>query len=217
MASVVTTEFLEAKRIAVTARAQRLARLTPRRVGLRPQDIPYAPSAEHFQAVNQRLAQISARIARRLEHLQRIWSRRETEPKLIATAMVEREIDRARRSFGMFFEIFSQRGSSFARPLAAHDMIATDCYRAVRAAAPDAFSGALLKPVTYMEHGYSPATQRRGVQLARLLGDKNRSRSSAFPGIATIRGRRCSCMRSRTTSRPTWDCGTRTRARSPAA
>ena len=141
MASVVTTEFLEAKRIAVTARAQRLARLTPRRVGLRPQDIPFAPSAEHFQAVNQRLAQISARIVRRLEHLQRIWSRRETEPKLIATAMVEREIDRARRSFGMFFEIFSQRGSSFARPLAAHDMIATDCYRAVRAAAPDVFSG----------------------------------------------------------------------------
>jgi hypothetical protein len=157
MASVVTTEFLEAKRIAVTARAQRLARLTPRRVGLRPQDIPYAPSAEHFQAVNQRLAQISARIARRLEHLQRIWSRRETEPKLIATAMVEREIDRARRSFGMFFEIFSQRGSSFARPLAAHDMIATDCYRAVRAAAPDVFSGALLKPVTYME----PTRRRR--------------------------------------------------------
>ena len=115
MASVVTTEFLEAKRIAVTARAQRLARLTPRRVGLRPQDIPFAPSAEHFQAVNQRLAQISARIARRLEHLQRIWSRRETEPKLIATAMVEREIDRARRSFGMFSEIFSQRGSSFMR------------------------------------------------------------------------------------------------------
>ncbi|HZD61432.1 MAG TPA: hypothetical protein VE200_01425, partial [Xanthobacteraceae bacterium] len=112
-------------------------------------------------------------IARRLEHLQRIWASRETEPKLIATAMVEREIDRARRSFGMFFEIFSQRGSPFARPLAAHDMIATDCYRAVRAAAPDVFSGALLKPVTYMEHGYSPATQRRGVQLARLLGDKN--------------------------------------------
>jgi hypothetical protein len=40
MAGVVTTEFLEAKRIAVTARAQRLARLTPRRVGLRPHDIP---------------------------------------------------------------------------------------------------------------------------------------------------------------------------------
>jgi hypothetical protein len=204
MAGVVTTEFLEAKRIAVTARAQRLARLTPRRVGLRPQDIPYAPSAEHFQAVNQRLAQISARIAGRLAHLQRIWSRRETEPKLIATAMVEREIDRARRSFGMFFEIFSQRGSSFARPLAAHDMIATDCYRAVRAAAPDVFSGALLKPAA-------------AFSLPACSATRIRSRSSAFPGIATIRGRRCSCMRSRTTSRPTWGCGTRTRPRSPAA
>ena len=62
MASVVTTEFLEAKRIAVTARAQRLSRLTPRRVGLRPQDLPFAPSDEHFRVANQRLAHISARI-----------------------------------------------------------------------------------------------------------------------------------------------------------
>src|SRR5262249_24031130 len=71
------------------------------------------------------------------------------------------------------FEIFSQRGSSFARPLAAHDVIAADCYRAVREAAPDVFAAPLLKPVAYMEHGYSPATQRRGVALARLLGDRN--------------------------------------------
>jgi hypothetical protein len=173
MVGAVTTEFLEAKRIALTARAQRLSRLTPRRVGLRPQDLPFAPSKDHFRAANQRLVDISRRIAQRLKYLNRIWSSRGTEPKLIAAAMLEREIDRARRSFGMFFEIFSQRGSSFARPLAAHDVIAADCYRAIRAAAPDVFSGPLLKPVTYMEHGYSPATQRRGVQLARLLGEKN--------------------------------------------
>jgi hypothetical protein len=173
MIGAVTNEFMEAKRIAVTARAQRLSWLTPRRVGLRPQDVPFAPSPEHFHAANRRLSEISARIGRRLKHLNRIWATPPVEPKLIATAMLEQEIDRARRSFGMFFEIFSQRGSSFARPLAAHDMIAADCYRAIRAAAPDVFSGPLLKPVTYMEHGYSPATQRRGVQLARLLGDKN--------------------------------------------
>ena len=173
MVGAVTTEFLEAKRIAVTARAQRLSGLTPRRVGLRPQDLPFSPSDDHFRVANQRLADVSGRIDRRLRYLNRIWSSRDTEPKLIATAMVEREIDRARRSFGMFFEIFSQRGSSFARPLAAHDAIAADCYRAVRAAAPEAFAGPLLKPVSYMEHGYSPATQRRGVQLARLLGDRN--------------------------------------------
>lgn len=173
MIAAVTGEFLEAKRVALHARAQRLARLTPRRVGLRPQDVPFSPSADHFIAANRRLAEISAHIRRRLQYLDRIWSTRETEPKLIASAMIEKEIDRARRSFGMFFEIFSQRGSSFARALAAHDTIAADCYRAVRTAAPDLFSGRLLKPVSYMEHGYSPATQRRGVQLARLLGDKN--------------------------------------------
>jgi hypothetical protein len=173
MAGAVTREFLEAKRIALAARAQRLSRLSPRRVGLRPQDMPFAPSADHFRAANRRLAQISGRIATRLKHLNRIWAQPGIERKLVAAAMLEREIDRARRSFGMFFELFSQRGSSFARALAAHDTIAADCYRAVRAAAPEVFSGPLLKPVTYMEHGYSPATQRRGIQLARLLGDRN--------------------------------------------
>ena len=40
--------------------------------------------------------------------------------------------------------------------------------RAVREAAPRIFDGPLLKPVCYMEHGYSPATMRRGVSLGRL-------------------------------------------------
>ena len=30
-----------------------------------------------------------------------------------------------------------------------------------------------LKPLTYMEHGFSPATLRRGVVLSRLLGEAN--------------------------------------------
>ena len=38
---------------------------------------------------------------------------------------------------------------------------------------PEVLPTPLLKPVTYMEHGYSPSTQRRGVQMARLLGDTN--------------------------------------------
>ncbi len=33
---------------------------------------------------------------------------------LIDIALVEREVDRARRAFGMFFEVFSQRGSTYA-------------------------------------------------------------------------------------------------------
>jgi hypothetical protein len=173
MVAAVTNKFLEAKRTALVARAQRLSSLSPRRVGLRPQDIPYSPSPDHFNAANRRLAEISTQIARRVRFVNRVWSGQKAEPKLIAAAMLEREIDRARRSFGMFFEIFCQRGSSFAPALAAHDTIAADCYRAIRASAPEVFSAPLLKPVTYMEHGYSPATQRRGIQLARLLGDRN--------------------------------------------
>lgn len=92
---------------------------------------------------------------------------------LVDIALVERELDRARRLFGMFFEVFAQRGTSFAAALAAHDAIAQDCYQAIRGAAPRVFRGTLLKPVCYMEHGYSPATMRRGVSLGRLLGEPN--------------------------------------------
>ena len=92
---------------------------------------------------------------------------------LLALAMVEREVDRARRTFGMFFEVFAQRGTAFAPALAAHDAIARDCYDAVRADAPRLFPGPLLAPLTYLEHGYSPATMRRGVTLSRLLGETN--------------------------------------------
>jgi hypothetical protein len=73
----------------------------------------------------------------------------------------------------MFYEVFAQRGTSYGPTLAAHDAIAADCYAAVRAAAPRIFSGPLLKPVCYMEHGYSPATMRRGVHMSRLLGEAN--------------------------------------------
>ena len=59
------------------------------------------------------------------------------------------------------------------RALAAHDAIARDCYAAVRAAAPTIFPGPLVPPLTYLEHGYSPATMRRGVTLSRLLGETN--------------------------------------------
>ena len=35
------------------------------------------------------------------------------------------------------------------------------------------FPGPLVAPLTYLEHGYSPATMRRGVTLSRLLGETN--------------------------------------------
>jgi len=172
-ADAVTRRFLDTKLRALRARSERLAVLTPRRVGLRRQDMPYAPSPAHFAAANHRLRSIAKKISRRRELMLRTWGSRTSDQKLTAMALIDRDVDRLRRTFGMLFEIFSQRGSSFAPALAAHDVIATDCYAAVRGALPEVFDGPLLKPLTYMEHGYSPATQRRGVSLARLLGDSN--------------------------------------------
>src|SRR5215510_8412030 len=63
-----TRFFLHTKILALTARARRLARVDYASVGIRPQDVPYAPSPAHFRAANQRLAQIDGAIHRRLEH-----------------------------------------------------------------------------------------------------------------------------------------------------
>jgi hypothetical protein len=168
-----TRRFLETKARTLAARARRLSSLTPESVGIRPQDRPYAPSAAHYDAANRRLAAIDGTVARRLDHMRRVLHTAPPSQVLVAMSLVEREIDRARRAFGMFFEVFSQRGSSFAPALAAHDAIAADCYAAIRRSSPTIFQGPVLKPLTYMEHGYSPATSRRGVTLRRLLGDTN--------------------------------------------
>ena len=166
-------DFLYTKIRALTARARRLTDLTPATVGVRPQDRPFAPSRKHFEAARERLKKIDGAIAGRLRFLHSNWKDHEPRDVLVYIALVEREIDRARRAFGMFFELFSQRGSVFAPALAAHDVIAADCYTAIRKAAPLVFRGPLLKPLTYMEHGFSPATMRRGVALSRLLGEAN--------------------------------------------
>lgn len=166
-------KFLHTKILALSARARRLARIDAESVGIRAQDRPYAPSPEHFRAANQRLSQIDQQIAERLKHLTTTWRSKPVQQVLVDIALVEREVDRARRAFGLFFEIFSQRGSVFAPSLAANDVIAQDCYQTVRDHAPRIFRGRLLKPLSYMEHGFSPATMRRGVLLNRLLGEPN--------------------------------------------
>ncbi|EON19035.1 hypothetical protein ASL20_29640 [Cupriavidus necator] len=165
--------FLSAKIRGLSARLSRLARVDNAFVGLRPQDMPHAPSQQHFDTANARLAQAEQRIRARFDQILPDWQQRPAQRVLIDVALVERELDRARRLFGMFYEVFAQRGTSFGPSLAAHDVIAEDCYRAVRRAAPRVFDGPLLKPVCYMEHGYSPATMRRGVALSRLLGEAN--------------------------------------------
>jgi len=102
--------FLRAKILSLAARARRLAQVDYASVGIRPQDLPYAPSPAHFQAANDRLAAIDGEIERRLRALQQTWEHAPLERVLHGAALVEREIDRARRAWGLFFEVFSQRG-----------------------------------------------------------------------------------------------------------
>jgi hypothetical protein len=163
--------FLRAKITSVAARARRLARIDHRSVGIRPQDLPYAPSRGHFEAANERLDAIDREIVRRLGQLRGNAERAPPRGVLNQIALVEREIDRARRAWGLFFEVFSQRGSAFAPVLAAHDVIAADCYAAAGAAVPGVLHRPRLKPLTYMQHSASPATWRAGIHLSRLLGD----------------------------------------------
>ncbi len=170
---MITRTFLRTKLIGLSARLRRLGRIDNAFVGIRPQDMPYAPSPAHFAAANRRLGRIETSVRRRFNQLARGFERASNARILVDMALVERELDRARRLFGMFYEVFAQRGTSFGPALAAHDAIAEDCYQAIRENAPRVFPGPLLKPVCYMEHGYSPATMRRGVQLSRLLGEAN--------------------------------------------
>jgi len=165
--------FLRAKLLALEGRGSQLAKIDHRSVGIRPQDLPYTPSPRHFAAVNERLAAIDNRITGQLAALREKVSNLRPNQVLTAMAMVEREIDRARRTWGLFFEVFGQRGSSFAPVLAAHDVIADDCYASVIPAVARLYPGPKLRPITYMEQGFSPVTWRRGVQLSRLLGETN--------------------------------------------
>jgi hypothetical protein len=165
--------FLAVKARALADRSRQLLGLTPHSVGLRASDMPYAPLPEHFASANRRLKSIDRDLELRLQQLAKLNHSNSSDDWLLTMAMVERELDRARRAFGMFFEIFAQRGTAFAPALSAHDAIARDCYAAVRAAAPKIFAGPLVPPLTYLEHGYSPATMRRGVAMSRLLGERN--------------------------------------------
>src|SRR5215469_5253073 len=169
--------FLRLKASSLRARARQVIRLTPASIGLREQDLPYSPSPAHFLAARRQLIAIERQIAKRAALATRQISP-SYEDRLLGMAMIEREVDRARRIFGLFFEIFAQRGTAHAPALAAYDVIGIDCYRAVISGFPGVFAGPVLPPVSYLEHGYSPATVRRGISLARLLGD-----SLPFPVI----------------------------------
>src|ERR1700752_1043540 len=100
-----TRGFLRAKWTGLVARLRRLDRIDNAFVGLLPQDMPYAPSAAHFRLANQRLGAVERSIRSRFSALTRALRIAPPERVLLDMALVEREMDRARRLFGMFYEV----------------------------------------------------------------------------------------------------------------
>ncbi|TGW05270.1 hypothetical protein EN788_48360, partial [Mesorhizobium sp. M2D.F.Ca.ET.145.01.1.1] len=84
-----TRRFLDTKLRALKARAQRLNRLTPRRIGLRPEDLPYAPSRAHFHAANKRLATIGNAINRQIAIIERNWPPATAQAALTQMALLD--------------------------------------------------------------------------------------------------------------------------------
>src|SRR5262245_52179689 len=97
--SVEVRRFLDAKVRGLAARARRLSRFTHQDVGIRPEDIPYTPSPAHFAAADRRLGEIDRAVSRQLADLEREIQRPTlaTEEILRRAALVERDVDRARR------------------------------------------------------------------------------------------------------------------------
>ncbi|MEO0599822.1 MAG: hypothetical protein AAF211_00200 [Myxococcota bacterium] len=162
--------FLHTKVRALEARAHRLGRLTPRTLGFA--DVPraFVPSAPHLHAANRRLGRLDDLVQRQLAVLRRTMRRDSLTPDraLSHIALVERAVGRSRLAYDLFFDVFSQRSTAYARPLAFCDRVAADCYAHVQRTLPGLL-GKQLIPVTYVERSASPGTFRRGVLLKRLM------------------------------------------------
>jgi len=77
-----------------------------------------------------------------------------------------------------YFELFGQRQSKFALHLLACDRIALDCYQYVYTGLGRTKPIPSPAPFCYMETGFSPATFRRGVRMAKIG-----QRANPFPLI----------------------------------
>lgn len=72
-----------------------------------------------------------------------------------------------------YFDLFVQRLSSFGERLLSVDRIAANCYEDLYVGIGTAQPTPSLLPFSYASSGFSPATFRRGVPLARLRFNKN--------------------------------------------
>lgn len=129
----------------------------------------------HVQATNRLIEALwrglmaaTAQVTQAATQAQRDRSTPSLQRMLVLKERAHEWVRATERVWDFYFELFTQRQSQFGPWLLACDRIALNCYQA-------AFTGiASTRPVpapgpfSYMRTGFSPATFRRGVRLARL-------------------------------------------------
>jgi len=136
---------------------------------------PYAPSEAHLDAVNQfidrfrnkakeqaRWVEAASAIARKEPNSERLQVLLQRKHKVSLRVLYVEGI------WDFYFDLFSQRLSSFGERLRSVDRIAANCYEDVYLALGTARPTPSLLPFSYAQSGFSPLTIRRGVPMAKL-------------------------------------------------
>lgn len=141
---------------------------------------PAAPSEAHIKAVNRFIDSLKVQ----LDEMAR-WvvaaanaAKREPTAARLQVLLGRKEIVSSRVTYvegiwDFYFDLFVQRLSSFGERLLAVDRIVTSCYEDLYIGIGAAQPTPSLLPFSYAHSGFSPATYRRDVPLARLRYNKN--------------------------------------------
>jgi hypothetical protein len=134
-----------------------------------------SPSDAHIEVVNDlinNLRQNLLGVSRQVSAAATLARERATTENLrLLTDSKERAHNWVRQTeeiWKFYFELFGQRQSRFGPHLLACDRIALDCYQYVYTGLGRTKPVPSPAPFCYMETGFSPATFRRGVRMAKL-------------------------------------------------
>ena len=141
---------------------------------------PATPSEAHIKAVNRFIDSLRVKLDEMVRWVGAAASMARREPTgERLRVLLERKQTASNRVlyvegvWDFYFDLFVQRLSSFGERLLSVDRIAANCYEDLYVGIGTAQPTPSLLPFSYASSGFSPATFRRGVPLARLRFNKN--------------------------------------------
>src|SRR6266700_7115883 len=141
---------------------------------------PAAPGEAHIKAVNRLIDGLRVKLDEMVRWVGAAASTAKREPgsERLRVLLERKEVASSRVLYvegiwDFYFDLFVQRLSSFGERLLSVDRIAANCYEDLYVGIGSAQPTPSLLPFSYAHSGFSPATFRRGVPLARLRFNKN--------------------------------------------